>query len=448
MNALSPSQPDCLPASTHVNASLTSIVVCGEVSSGKSSVINLLLRRDIVPDFFGQLERPVIVVRHSETPSAIVKYASGVAVTYETIQSCRDLSNATSCEIYVDAPHLEGVELIEAPFQHDGEVSDGTFTLMGAADILVWVTICSQAWRLTERTIVAKLPKGQRDRSVLVVSRADKLKSVEDNDKIRGRLEAETVDFFKDIVFMKASKRSIKASAKSDVSWANANGEKLAILLEGYVKSVEEDRQKALTADSEPKSSIVEEVVEEIAEEAVEEVVETVSAPVEVAEDENEAPESVAEPIEKIEPVGQPEAPTAAPVTAKASIGNMAELTDYVAKLNGVVRMGAVTLDGEPNSTALSGAEDDVNKTGQVCAESWQLLAQNLGNSSAGGEVEQVTVTLSEHLLLYQASAEGESLRFMMCKAAKINSVIAKKALMRISDVWDHENAQISTPES
>lgn len=406
MNATVLKMPPISPASKPVLNPVTSLVVCGEISSGKSSVINLLLRKNIVPSFFGQLERPMIVVRHGEQPSAVVHYLNGEAKTFDSIEDCTDLSNADLCEFYVNAPHIAGLELIEAPFNHNGEVSDDTLTLMRAADMLIWVTIGSQAWRLTERTIVAQLPKSQRENSILVVSRGDKFKSPVEIEKIETRLKAEASEFFGDIMFMHASKRLIESSSHSDDSWKKAKGDTLSELVTQYAQRLGAETHGDAT-DEPLETTIVQPKVQTL------EIVTSTATQVE-------------------EPAPSVSGPSPADLQATS------ELHNFMSGMNGIVVSGIMNMENSSGCTVLIGDDDVALATGKASHDCLNLQEERYRFAGTDGETEQTLITMSEHFLLYQPSADGKTVLFMLCKTARLNSSIARNALKRMGAIWDN----------
>ncbi|KMK66432.1 hypothetical protein [Puniceibacterium sp. IMCC21224] len=429
MNAPLLQKPRGVKAITGGDSPVISLVVGGEVNSGKSSVINLLVRKNIVPSFFGERKRPMIVVRHGAQPCAIVHDMSGASRTFDAVEDCEDLADADLCEIFTDAPHMAGIELIEAPFSHDGELGDDTFTLMAAADLLIWVTIGSQAWRLTERTILARLPKAQREHSILVVSRGDKLKSAREIEKIQSRLESEAADFFGDILFMHASKRMIDASAGSDESWSIAKGDMLSGLVADYAKKsrkrpeIEPDIAQVATPEPE-----MDEYTEQSAAEVIEEPAIAAKAPEDTAKVDAPMAEVASAP-----PVDETRTLETEAVTA--------ELREFVSGLNSIVASGLIDVKDSSRCTVLAGDETVAHATGRASHDCLKHQSQFYRYAGADVGMEQTLITLSDHFFLYQPSGDGKTVIYALCKTAKINSGIARNALRRMGNLWDNHCA-------
>ena len=207
------------------------VVVAGEVRAGKSAFINVLARGVILPNLTGDLGSLPTVVRHSDTPWLGVKGEDG---KISRIDDLNDPKVEGSSELLVGAqmPHLSAFEIVEVPFSHEEDVSDESLDLMNSADVLVWVTIGSQAWRLSEQSIVNKIDDGAAKHRLLVVSRADKLRSQTDREKIKGRLERETVDYFDKIFFMHGRGELITKSGQDEDAWEKTVGRTFFATLE------------------------------------------------------------------------------------------------------------------------------------------------------------------------------------------------------------------------
>lgn len=211
------------------------IVVAGEFGTGKSSVINAMLRRPFLPFDIGATNRPLISLYHARDTGIVVTPWSGAPFEVATFDAIPDMGDVQGLAIRTPMPHLEGVEIVELPFHHDGVVEDGVIEVMATANLLVWVTIASQAWRLTEKAVVERLPPECRARSVLALSRADKLRSAADRAKIEARIRRECGALFSEVVFMQAGSSLLGDCASSDAHWIKSGGRALVAKAHGAI---------------------------------------------------------------------------------------------------------------------------------------------------------------------------------------------------------------------
>ncbi|MCB1342612.1 MAG: hypothetical protein KDK24_16395 [Pseudooceanicola sp.] len=202
------------------------VVICGERNAGKSTVLNLLARQMVVPAFGETGPHPVLHLRHG-TPHVVVTGDNGTVALYDRLAACDNLDRARSCEVVLNAPALDGLELIELPLPEGGPVPAEARDILAGADLLVWTTIASQAWRFTERAMVAQLPRTLHQRATLVVTRADKIRTPQDQRRIHRRLVSETSDYFDHIAFLAAPGRMVREAGQSDDAFEVVGGEAL-----------------------------------------------------------------------------------------------------------------------------------------------------------------------------------------------------------------------------
>lgn len=366
------------------------VVIAGELSAGKTAMINAIARANIVPRFFGHDWRPAIIVTYSETPYYDVQFCNGRTERFTTLEEVERQEHVSLCTIGCNQPHLKNLMLIEIPFYHDGEISDDTIALMESADLTIWVTIASQAWRLSEKNILDALENRNAERAILAVSRADKLRTTSDWDRINERLKTETQGYFRDTVFMCASGRLIDQSTTHDAAWAETNGQAAYHLIAEHATQIVKERMPAPTAQIIPLKN-------------------TMSG----------APKARV-------------APSLNPVNLDPKYAPLADLVDT---LNGVISAGIVTKSGD--LSALCGPSKILSKTAAatlLCARGQSDNYQYAG--VAAGEAES-QITMRNHMLIYHKFPNDETTLFMMCETSKMNPGIAKTAFARLCRAYE-----------
>ncbi|GHF65935.1 GTPase [Seohaeicola zhoushanensis] len=356
------------------------VVVCGEVNSGKSSAINALARANVSPAFFGLDRRPVVRLRHGPRPHAIVDFPGGRSELHDRIESCPNLAEATSCQMVIDAPHLAGLELIELSFPEDGRIPPETMQILAEADLLVWTTIASQAWRLTERNLVAQMPRPLHQRATLVVTRGDKLRLAADIRRVHRRLIVEACEFFDAVVFMGAAKRTIEASAESEESYIRSGGRDLATALRGFAAQIAAIPGRLDIAAPAPR------------------------------------------------PVGAPGRPAALPPVEGPDAEAVQALRDWVAGMNGILAAGIADAETGDCLHPLGGAPE--------LAASTATFARA---ARTGDAAEDTMVEIDGHQLVIRPTEDGQLL-FLLCQSGKITRSIAGAALARMVRLWDQRD--------
>ena len=399
------------------------VVVCGEVNSGKSTVINAILKGRVLPDFFGEKTRPFIHIRHGVEPSVTARFAGGREEQLDAMSSDA-LKEADACVLVTDATHLEGIEIIEMPFLNERDIRDDQIAFVESADLLVWTTIASQAWRLSEKTILDRCEKRPRA-AVLVVSRTDKLRSDEDREKLRSRMERETGDYFRSIVMMRGKDVVIDASSGDDEAWIDTAAPELLQHLQELGGEVRAAQAEALAA---------------------------VAALAEANEEADAAPEqakvvplhNTAEPVPTglskaialahAEPSGPAEtaqdraetAPTRSLTDAARS-----KLADLMPALHGCDAVGIVHLGDDGEVDFLKGAGADWPEIGQACRSMYRAEAKL--DPEAADEPLQSHLSLTRHQIITQSYPRRGLALFMIAPTARMNHGIARTAFTRLT---------------
>ncbi|WP_306131800.1 hypothetical protein [Roseivivax marinus] len=224
-----PSQTaDLTPAPAASPKTHMTVVVCGEVRSGKSTVLDALARRRLPkPLGAGDAPDPAVaalrtVVRHRGRPGTALVQRDGriVELSEGSATVAPDLDAVDHLLIWSDSPHLAGIELVELPLTTAEDLSEDDRAVLRAADAMIWVTIGSQAWRFTEKTILDVLGEDRPAHALLTVSRADKLRRAKDRDKLMDRLVRETGDYFDACHLLNGSGRNLDMSHDSDAVWS------------------------------------------------------------------------------------------------------------------------------------------------------------------------------------------------------------------------------------
>lgn len=150
------------------------ISVLGLPGSGKSSVLNMLVGRPIVPEGFamptlevswGPVEQTKLTLQDGS-----VKSMQGLA--YEDIKSLQP----AMVRFELPAPFLENIDLLEpASGVTDQDQLAATKWAARRGDAIMW---CSQAFAEKERKLWAAVPDQLKDHSFFILTKADKLSTL------------------------------------------------------------------------------------------------------------------------------------------------------------------------------------------------------------------------------------------------------------------------------
>jgi hypothetical protein len=220
---------------------LPRLALFGEFSAGKSSIINLLLGCDILP---------TAVLSSTRRPT-YVRYAPDVQIEAMSEKGASEpiSPDVIKAPVREDIGHfnigmpnelLRHVEVLDTPgFADPFHGPERTLDVVKRADICMWCTLATQAWRHSERRIWSSLPARLRTHGILVVTHIDTLEHRGERRRIRARLKREAGDLFAEIVLLAVpdAKRAMRADGQivDAQLWRDSGGGALIAALETAV---------------------------------------------------------------------------------------------------------------------------------------------------------------------------------------------------------------------
>ena len=172
------------------------VVVVGEANVGKTSMINTLLGKDMLPT--GVLANtPVsVTLKHGAQYEMSAITARGV-VRVDASDPLRGLRGSELKAIQISMPnqYLKAFDLVDTP-------SDaGVVESVANADMVIWCTLATRAWGETERRAWLRVPYRLRKNSLLVATNADGILDADEFEKVRTRLSDCTAGLFRSVFF-------------------------------------------------------------------------------------------------------------------------------------------------------------------------------------------------------------------------------------------------------
>ncbi len=384
------------------------VVVCGEIRSGKSTVINSLLRENVLPNYFGESWRPAVLVRHSDVAGKFVQYFDGTQVEVESLENVPRFEEVAQFIVQTTRPHLKGFELIELPFFQDGEVTDETLEFMSTADIMIWTTIASQAWRLSEKTVIERLEGRRPAHAIIAVTRADKLRSQSDCDRVGQRVTQETEDYFGHVVFIHGASTRIGQSGESDHAWEETSGQALHRIMASYSDDI-----RASHADiSDPAPAPAEAPAAPRLPEGAEILTLDAFRP------------SRSEPPKEM-PAPHFDAQRFSPIRS------------VIETLYGVEAAGIVTTEGTRRIFSLLGGDKVVRDMAEFCVTSLAEQRRQYDTADLPQGTTATHILLKDHMIAFQTFEDG-NLLFMLCKNSRMNPGIARTAFVRLCLTYEN----------
>lgn len=186
---------------TSTAATLPTIALLGEFSAGKSTLANILLGATRSPVRVTATQAPPIwYVSGSGLPVHIS--ADGTETTLPDL--CIDdlsLQDTRAVRVSVPTDALSRFSLLDMPGSSDPNMSSDLWdALLPLADIVIWCTPATQAWRQSEAAVWDMVPEALQHRSLLLLTRIDKVASPSDRARIAKRVQRETDGLFRAVL--------------------------------------------------------------------------------------------------------------------------------------------------------------------------------------------------------------------------------------------------------
>jgi hypothetical protein len=219
------------------------LAIMGEFSAGKSTLSNLLLGAKPLPEkvtatrlspvwlSYGQAA-PVAHFVDEARPSEPVTGFDGL-----------DVNAVRYVSMAIESTILEHCDLIDFPGISDPNMDSEVWErMLPEVDLVLWCTHATQAWRQSEDAAWALVAEEVQARSMLLVTRFDKLTTERDQKRVIARLASETDGLFAGVYPMSLLDALNAAKEGDPVGWAASGArrfsEDLHVALAGLDPSV------------------------------------------------------------------------------------------------------------------------------------------------------------------------------------------------------------------
>jgi len=176
------------------------LALMGEFSAGKSTLTNLLLGARPLPEKVTATRlAPVWISKGDHTPYR--EKIDGTTEPFELEKLDEIPIEDTRClRLSFDAEVLDLCDIIDFPGISDPNMDAEVWErVIAEADIVLWCTHATQAWRQSEASVWETVPEEIRQRSMLLVTRFDKLVTEKDRARVLSRLHHETDGLFANV---------------------------------------------------------------------------------------------------------------------------------------------------------------------------------------------------------------------------------------------------------
>jgi len=165
----------------------------GEFSAGKSTLSNLLLGSRPLPEKVTATRlSPVWMAAGSQPPYRIDVDGTEELVSVEHLEEI-PVEETKVIRLFFESDILDVCDLIDFPGISDPNMStDVVERMLEEIDCVLWCTHATQAWRQSEQAVWDQMPEEVKKRSILLITRFDKLTTERDRNRVYKRVLHET----------------------------------------------------------------------------------------------------------------------------------------------------------------------------------------------------------------------------------------------------------------
>ena len=171
------------------------VLIAGEFSAGKTQLINGLVGEMLLPSNVTSTSLPPVWIAHGAAEKSAVDLTEQVhpRASFDGIS----VSETLYCLLSSGSDFVSKVELIDTPGNSDPNIpSECWERMLDYADMVVWCTNATQAWRQSEKAVWDDMPEHLRKNATLLITHADRLADTRSRDRVLRRLKREAGSYF------------------------------------------------------------------------------------------------------------------------------------------------------------------------------------------------------------------------------------------------------------
>lgn len=200
------------------------IAIMGEFSAGKSTLTNLLIGTNALPVKVTATQLPPVWLSHgSGKPFGVDLDEASFEVDFNRIGDI-PMDRAQYLRVERKASVLELCDIIDFPGISDPNMPAEVWQrVISKADAVLWCSHAVQAWRQSEAAVWDEMPPELQSRSLLLLTRMDKLSEERDRRRVLARVKRETEGMFADVLPISLTKAL--AAGEDRVAWEASGAE-------------------------------------------------------------------------------------------------------------------------------------------------------------------------------------------------------------------------------
>lgn len=223
------------------------VCLMGEFSAGKSTLSNLLIGSSALPVNVTATQLPPVWISHgTDDPYRVGLEGETSGVDLENLEDVR-VEDTEHIRIFKDSKFLKMCDLIDMPGISDPNMAADVWQRMiHHADIVIWCSHATQAWRQSEAAVWSHMPSELHKKSILLLTRMDRILSERDRGRVVKRVEKEAGRMFHQILPVSLIK-AVEAGEDAQ-AWQESGASALLTTLSTLVNEVASGEEHTATS--------------------------------------------------------------------------------------------------------------------------------------------------------------------------------------------------------
>ena len=183
------------------------VAIVGQFSSGKSTFLNALLSKDVLPTGITPVTSKVNFINYGEEYKLKVNYSNG-ATEYHSLENISQFTDQRYAiedikylTLYAPMEILKEITFVDTPGLNSQSISDTQTTknILRDVDGIIWLTLIDNAGKNSEAEVLKEYLQNFQEKSLCVLNQKDKF-SNEHVETTVSYIKESFKDFFSDVI--------------------------------------------------------------------------------------------------------------------------------------------------------------------------------------------------------------------------------------------------------
>lgn len=171
------------------------LLIAGEFSSGKTQLITGLLNEEILPSNVTSTSLPPMWVSEDVEESTMVDLFGNSHPLPDLAEI--SVTKTAFCKMRHQAEILKHYDLIDTPGNSDPNIPpESWMRMLDCADVVVWCTNATQAWRQSEKAVWLEMKPGLCRDATLLITHGDRVIDERSRERLVRRVKRDSQMFF------------------------------------------------------------------------------------------------------------------------------------------------------------------------------------------------------------------------------------------------------------